>query len=71
MRFIDGLPLEIEETLIKCEHIMAEHNMIQEIVHAVYNIKESNNAFNCKYKESLKYQGLHNHDQVMHYLSKG
>jgi hypothetical protein len=55
MRFIDGLPLEIQEILIKYEHITAEHNMIQEIVRVVYNIKVSNNAFDCKYKEALKY----------------
>jgi hypothetical protein len=71
MRFIDGLPLEIQETLIKCEHITAEHNTIQKIVHAVYNIDESNDAFNHKYKESLKRQGLRNHDQVVSYSSKG
>jgi hypothetical protein len=26
-RFIDRLPLDIQETLIKCEYIMAEHNV--------------------------------------------
>jgi hypothetical protein len=71
MRFIDRLPLEIQETLIKREHIMAEHNTIQEIVCAIYNIEKSNDAFDRKYKESLKCQGLCNHDQVMSYLSKG
>jgi hypothetical protein len=70
-RFIDGLPLEIQETLIKHEHITAEHNTIQEILHAVYNIEESNDTFDRKYKESLKYQGLCNHDQVIPYSSKG
>jgi hypothetical protein len=70
MRFIDGLPLEIQETLMKCEHIMAEHNMIQEIIRVVYNIEESNDAFNRKYKEALKHQGTHNHDNVMSYSSK-
>jgi hypothetical protein len=67
-RFIDGLPLEIQETLMKCEHIMAEHNMIQEIVRAVYNIEESNDAFNHKYKEALKHQGTCNHNNVVSYL---
>jgi hypothetical protein len=66
MRFIDRLPLEIQETLIKHEHIMAEHNTIQEIICAIYNIKKSNNAFDHKYKESLNHQGLCNHNQVVH-----
>jgi hypothetical protein len=70
-RFIDGLPLEIQETLIKHEHITVEHNTIQEIVCAVYNIEKSNDTFDHKYKESLKRQGLCNHDQVMPYSSKG
>jgi hypothetical protein len=56
---------------MKCEHIMAECNMIQEIIHVVYNIKESNDAFDCKYKEAIKYQGTCNHDNVMSYSSKG
>jgi hypothetical protein len=71
MRLIDGLPLEIQETLMKHEHITAEYNTIQEIVCVVYNIKESNNAFNHKYKEALKHQGTCNHDNVMSYSSKG
>jgi hypothetical protein len=70
-RFIDGLPLEIQETLMKCKHIMAEYKMIQEIVRTVYNIEESNNAFDRKYKEALKHQGTRNHDNVVLYLSKG
>jgi hypothetical protein len=70
MRFINGLPLEIQETLMKHEHIMAEHNTIQEIICAVYNIEESNNAFNHKYKEALKCQGTHNHNNIMLYSSK-
>jgi hypothetical protein len=69
-RFINGLPLEIQETLMKCEHITAEHNTIQEIIHAVYNIKESNDTFDCKYKEALKCQGTRNHDNIMSYLSR-
>jgi hypothetical protein len=70
-RFINGLPLEIQETLMKHEHIIVEHNMIQEIVCAVYNIEESNDAFDHKYKEALKGQGTHNHDNVISYSSKG
>jgi hypothetical protein len=71
MRFIDRLPLEIQETLMKREHIMVEHNTIQEIVHVVYNIEESNNTFDHKYKEALKHQGTRNHNNVMSYSSKG
>jgi hypothetical protein len=71
MRFIDGLPLEIQKTLMKREYITVEHNTIQKIVHVVYNIEESNDAFDCKYKEALKRQGTRNHDNVMSYLSKG
>jgi hypothetical protein len=56
---------------MKHEHIMAEHNTIQEIVYAVYNIEESNDAFDCKYKETLKCQGTRNHDNVISYSSKG
>jgi hypothetical protein len=56
---------------MKHEHIMAKHNMIQEIIYAVYNIEESNNAFDHKYKEALKCQGTWNHDNVVSYLSKG
>jgi hypothetical protein len=68
---MDGLPLEIQKTLMKREHIMAEHNMIQEIICMVYNIEESNDIFDRKYKEALKRQGTHNHDNVMSYSSKG
>jgi hypothetical protein len=71
MRFINGLPLEIQKTLMKREHITAEHNTIQEIVRAVYNIEESNDVFNCKYKEVLKHQGTCNHNNVVPYSSKG
>jgi hypothetical protein len=56
---------------MKHEHITAEHNTIQEIICAVYNIEESNDAFDRKYKEALKHQGTCNHDNVVPYSSKG
>jgi hypothetical protein len=56
---------------MKREHITAEYNTIQKIVCAVYNIEESNDAFDHKYKEALKCQGTRNHDNVVSYLSKG
>jgi hypothetical protein len=57
MRLIDRLPLSIQETLIKREHITAEHNTIDEIVKVVYNIEESNDAFDHRMQDSSqKYQ---------------
>jgi hypothetical protein len=44
-RFLDGLPMKIQEILIRREHMTAEHNTIEELVRAVYNIEESNEAY--------------------------